>query len=54
MKNGYAAWKSLVDWYDGDMIQNETRHADLGGAAWQTVCQSMQFRRGTCYEEGLS
>jgi hypothetical protein len=23
-KNGYAAWKSLVDWYDGDMIQNET------------------------------
>jgi hypothetical protein len=24
MKNGYAAWKSLVDWYDGNMIQNET------------------------------
>jgi uncharacterized lipoprotein YehR (DUF1307 family) len=24
MKNGYAAWKSLVDWYDDDMIQNET------------------------------
>jgi hypothetical protein len=23
-KNGYAAWKSLVDWYDGVMIQNET------------------------------
>jgi hypothetical protein len=24
-KNGYAAWKSLVDWYyDGDMIQNKT------------------------------
>jgi hypothetical protein len=23
-KNGYAAWKSLIDWYDGDMIQNET------------------------------
>jgi hypothetical protein len=23
-KNGYAAWKSLLDWYDGDMIQNET------------------------------
>jgi hypothetical protein len=23
-KNGYAAWKSLVDWSDGDMIQNET------------------------------
>jgi hypothetical protein len=21
-KNGYAAWKSLLDWYDGDMIQN--------------------------------
>ena len=23
-KNGHAAWKNLCDWYDGDMIQNET------------------------------
>jgi hypothetical protein len=23
-KNGYAAWKSLLDWYNGDMIQNKT------------------------------
>jgi hypothetical protein len=23
-KNGHGAWKSLLDWYDGDMIQNET------------------------------
>jgi hypothetical protein len=23
-ENGYAARKSLVDWYDGDMIQNKT------------------------------
>ena len=23
-KNGYAAWKNLCEWYDGDMIQNET------------------------------
>ena len=23
-KNGHAAWKNLCDWYDGEMIQNET------------------------------
>jgi hypothetical protein len=23
-KNGHAAWKNLCEWYDGDMIQNET------------------------------
>jgi hypothetical protein len=23
-KNGHAAWQNLCEWYDGDMIQNET------------------------------
>jgi hypothetical protein len=23
-KNAHAAWRSLVEWYDGDMILNET------------------------------
>jgi hypothetical protein len=24
IKDGHAAWRNLVDWYDGDMILNET------------------------------
>ena len=44
-QNGQAAWKALCDWYDGDVIKNETAESI------QTKLEALKFHSGISASE---